>query len=106
METEFSRGFELLLYFVDLYLQISGHGDYEKIDVELVFNRDMAINEAEQIQNCSNSQGIISDETLIAHHPFVSDVEEELEALKRQKEAYSPLWDKAPIIKDGENGEE
>ena len=58
METEFSRGFELLLYFVDLYLQISGHGYYEKIDVELVFNRDMAINEAEQIQNCSNSQGI------------------------------------------------
>jgi len=106
METEFSRGFELLLYFVDLYLQISGHGDYEKIDVELVFNRDMAINEAEQIQNCSNSHGIISDETLIAHHPFVSDVEEELEALKRQKEAYSPSWDQAPIVKDGGNGEE
>ena len=66
----------MLLYFVDLYLQISGQGDYEKIDVELVFNRDMAINEAEQIQNCSNSQGIVSDETLIAHHPFVSDVED------------------------------
>ena len=106
METEFSRGFELLLYFVDLYLQISGHGYYEKIDVELIFNRDMAINEAEQIQNCSNSQGIISDETLIAHHPFVSDVEEELEALKRQKEEYSPSWDQAPIVKDGGNGEE
>ena len=106
METEFSRGFELLLYFVDLYLQISGHGYYEKIDVELVFNRDMAINEAEQIQNCSNSHGIISDETLIAHHPFVSDVEEELEALKRQKEEYSPSWDQAPIVKDGGNGEE
>lgn len=91
METEFSRGFELLLYFVDLYLQISGHGYYEKIDVELVFNRDMAINEAEQIQNCSNSQGIISDETLIAHHPFVSDVEEELEALKRQQKVLELL---------------
>ena len=106
MEPEFSRGFEMLLYFVDLYLQISGQGDYEKIDVELVFNRDMAINEAEQIQNCSNSQGIVSDETLIAHHPFVSDVEEELEALKRQKEAYSPSWDQAPIVKDEGNGEE
>ena len=106
METEFSRGFEMLLYFVYLYLQISGQGDYEKIDVELVFNRDMAINEAEQIQNCSNSQGIVSDETLIAHHPFVSDVEEELEALKRQKEAYSPSWDQAPIVKDEGNGEE
>ena len=43
METEFSRGFEMLLYFVDLYLQISGQGDYEKIDVGLVFNKDMAI---------------------------------------------------------------
>ena len=49
---------------------------------------------------------IISDETLIAHHPFVSDVEEELEALKRQKEEYSPSWDQAPIVKDVGNGEE
>lgn len=106
METEFSRGFEMLLYFVDLYLQISGQGDYEKIDVELVFNRDMAINEAEQIQNCSNSQGIISDKTIIAHHPFVSDVEEELKALEEQKEAEGPAWDQAPIVKDVGNGEE
>lgn len=106
METEFSRGFEMLLYFVDLYLQISGQGDYEKIDVGLVFNKDMAINETEQIQNCSNSQGIVSDETLIAHHPFVSDVEEELKALKEQKAAEGPAWDTAPPVKDDGNGEE
>ena len=36
----------------------------------------------------------------------MSDVEEELEALKRQKEEYSPSWDQAPIVKDGGNGEE
>ena len=73
----------MLLYFVDLYLQISGQGDYEKIDVGLVFNKDMAINETEQIQNCSNSQGIVSDETLIAHHPFVSDVGRRVESTER-----------------------
>lgn len=107
METEFKMGFESLLYFVDLYLGLTGQGDYEKIEVELVFNRDMAINEAELIDNCSKSKGTVSDETVLSHHPFVSDVEDELERLKRQREEEGPEWDKVPPVKGGEgNGEE
>src|SRR5699024_7424739 len=87
METEFRMGFEQLLYFVDMYLQLTGQGDYEKTEVELVFNQDMAMNESEQIQNCTNSRGTISDKTIIAHHPYVSDVEEELRLIEEQKQA-------------------
>lgn len=107
MEAEFKIGFEMLLYFVDMYLQITGQGDYERTEVEIVFNRDMAVNQAEQIQNCSNSKGIISDKTIVAHHPFVSDLEEEMEALEEQKASEEPAWDHVPPVKDGEDeGEE
>ena len=101
METEFKMGFEQLLYFVDMYLQLTGQGDFEKTEVELVFNRDMAVNESEQIQNCTNSRGTISDKTIIAHHPYVSDVEEEMELLEEQKRAAGPAWDTVPPVKDG-----
>lgn len=101
METEFKMGFEQLLYFVDMYLQLTGQGDFEKTEVELVFNRDMAVNESEQIQNCTNSKGAISDKTIIAHHPYVSDVEEELKLLEEQKKAAGPTWDVVPPVKDG-----
>ena len=91
-----------------MYLQLTGQGDYEKTEVELVFNRDMAMNESEQIQNCTNSRGTISDKTIIAHHPYVSDVEEELRLIKEQKQAAGPAWDTVPPVKDGEgdDGEE
>lgn len=101
METEFKMGFEQILYFVDMYLQLTGQGDFEKTEVELVFNRDMAVNESEQIQNCTNSRGTISDKTIIAHHPYVSDVEEEMKLLEDQKNAAGPAWDTVPPVKDG-----
>lgn len=104
METEFKMGFEQLLYFVDMYLQLTGQGDFEKTEVELVFNRDMAVNESEQIQNCSNSKGTISDKTIIAHHPYVSDIEDELKFLEEQRAAAGPPWDKVPPVKDGDDG--
>ena len=106
MEAEFKIAFETLLYFVDEYLQITGKGSFENIEVELVFNRDMAVNQAEQIQNCTNSKGTVSDKTIIAHHPFVSDVEEELKALEEQREAEGPAWDIAPSVRDDGDGEE
>lgn len=108
METEFKNGFEALLYFVDKYLEITGRGNYEKIEVEIVFNRNVAINETEVIQNCNNSKGTIADKTILAHHPYVSDVEEEIMLLEEQKKNSGPDWDEVPpTVKDGEgDGEE
>lgn len=105
METEFKMGFEMLLYFVDLYLQITGQGAFENIEVELVFNRDITINESEIIQNCDNSKGMVSDETILSHHPYVSDVEDELERLDEQRKNAEPQWDVVPV-KDGEGDDE
>jgi SPP1 family phage portal protein len=96
MEAEFKRGFQELLYFINVYLAEIGQGPSD-IDVDIVFNRDVTINETEAINNCTASQGIISDETIITNHPWVKDVEEEIkkvtaekkQKLKDQQEAFA-----------------
>jgi len=91
LEVEFKRGFEQLLYFIDIYLAEDGQGNYQDKDVEIIFNRDITINETESISNIVNSQEILSLETLIGQHPWVADVEVELskvlaERLEKEKQ--------------------
>ncbi len=86
METEFQASFEDLLWFVDNHLANIGAGDYEQTEVDVIFNRDMLLNEGEVIDNCSKSVGILSDETILANHPWVDDVRAEMERVERQKQ--------------------
>lgn len=86
METEFKVGFEKLMYFVNAHLFNTGAGDFENEELEIIFNRDILVNEAQTIENCVKSVGIISDETTLSQHPWVKDVKAELEKLKKQKE--------------------
>lgn len=86
METEFQASIEELLWFVNCHLANTGVGDFKDIPVEVIFNRDMMMNEADIITNIRNSVGILSDETLIAQHPWVRDAQTEIDRLKKQKE--------------------
>lgn len=85
IERQFARSFDFLLWFVDEYLKLAGAGDFSKEKVKLTFNRNMITNEADIISEIKNSQGIVSDETLLANHPFVPDVKEEQKRLARQQ---------------------
>ena len=114
LEVEFKRAFEQLLYFVNIYLAEAGQGSYENEEVDIIFNRDIKINESESIDNAIKSKTIISDETVIANHPWVNDVETELRKLEKEKQKYEDEaglnYDKVPIKedknKDGEVDEE
>lgn len=86
METEYQASFEDLLWFINCHLANTGQGDFENEEVEVIFNRDMLLNEGEVISNIQASVGILSDETLIAQHPWVTDVNAELERVQKQKE--------------------
>ena len=79
MATEFSASLEALLYFIDADLSAKRVGDFSDEKVEFLFNTDCAVNESETIQNCSASVGVLSKETLLANHPWVTDVKVELE---------------------------
>jgi SPP1 family phage portal protein len=103
IETEYQASFEDLLYLVNAHLANTGQGDFENIDVEIVFNRDMIMNEADIINNVKNSVGILSTETLIANHPWVTDVQAEIERLDKEKqEAVDEYADAFP---QGENSD-
>lgn len=86
MATEFSASMESLLWFICSDLSARGKGDYNPEEVNIVWNMDMAIAENEVIDNIIKSMPILSKETLVAQHPWVEDVNIEMEKMKKQEE--------------------
>lgn len=86
IETQFQVAFDQLLWFVDQYLANAGKGDFSKEEVTLSFSRNMIANDTDTITNIKNSDGIVSNETLLAHHPYVSDVQAEIGRLDKEKQ--------------------
>ena len=86
METEFQASFEELLFFVKKHFINSNIGNFENEKVEIIFNRDILINESTVIDDIAKSMGILSQETLVSQHPYVIDAEKELERIKKEKE--------------------
>ena len=87
LESEFQAGFEELKWFIDQYLIHTGNPDYTEEDVEFIFDRDFFINENAKIDNIMKSVGLVSDETLLEHHPMVKNKLVELERKEAQKQA-------------------
>lgn len=112
METEYQASFEELLWFVNTHLTNTGQGNFEVEDIDIIFNRDILINESETIDNCAKSVGILSNETIISQHPWTSDVEKELQRVKDEKQEvmdeYAPAFHpvKPSGNEGGEGGEE
>ncbi|HCM24308.1 MAG TPA: phage portal protein, partial [Ruminococcaceae bacterium] len=92
METEFQASLEELLWFVNAHLANSGVGNFDGVPVKITFNRNVLINNSELIQQCKDSVGLVSDRTILAHHPFVDDVDKELEQMKEQKQEEVPAY--------------
>lgn len=85
IETEFQAALEQLKWFIDQDIANRTKRDFSDEDVDFIFNRDIIINESEVIENASKSTGQISDETIIANHPWVTDLQIELKRIKRQE---------------------
>ena len=64
-------------------------------------------NDQEMSQIASQSKGIVSDETIVAHHPWVEDPEKEMELLKEQEEnGMSEISDMFPENNSNDIGED
>lgn len=85
METEFQASFEELLWFVNMHFVNTGQGDFSGEIVNVIFNRDILINESESIDNCGKSVGILSNETIVSQHPWTTDVKLELQRIADEK---------------------
>ena len=105
METEYQASFEELLWFINCHFANSGLGDFEGEEVEIIFNRDILINETEVIDNVNKSVGILSDETIVSQHPWVDDPQKELERKKAEKDAATAEYQNAFNPYPGKGGE-
>lgn len=86
METEYQATFEEIIEFINWYLFNEYGTDYTDEMVDVVFNRNVLINESEIIMNLRNSVGLLSKRTLLENHPLVHDVESEIEQIKSENE--------------------
>lgn len=81
METEYKVSLDILLYFYNYYK------GYDRQDVKFTFDRNILINETATIENAQKSIGVISNRTIMRHHPWVEDIaEEEKQVAKEMKE--------------------
>lgn len=87
LETEFQASLEQVRWFIDRHIVNTTGQDFTAEAVEFVFNRNMLVNETDTIANVKNSAGLLSEETLLANHPWVDDVQEELNRLEAQRQA-------------------
>lgn len=87
LELEFTASFEYLFSWVADIVGI----DFS--DAEVKFKRSIMVNDESTIEMIRNSIGIISDETLVASHPFVEDVTEELKRIEKEKEKSLEFFD-------------
>lgn len=88
MASNFQSSIEELCWFIQIDMMNElPDTDFEEVEFDVIFNTDSLINESDVINDCKNSVGIISDETIMANHPWVTDLQDELDRMAAQKEA-------------------
>lgn len=89
MARKFARAIKNFCWFLSEYLSISGEYAVPKnaIDtVKVTFTKSMLVNDLELVNMAMQSKGIVSDETIVANHPWVEDAQAEKEKLEQERE--------------------
>lgn len=79
---EFTASLEHLEGFLK---QIKGIKD-DRLVTTTEFRRNLMINDEATVNMIAQSEGLLSKKTLLSHHPFVDNVDEELRALEEEDE--------------------
>ena len=75
-------------------------------DIQIVFTRNLPNDVSETVNEVNSLRGLVSDKTLLAQLPFITDVDAELEALQEQKEANMELYNFGTSEVDDDGDEE
>lgn len=89
MERKFRKSVKRLLWFATEYINMIDKKKYDNTTVQVTFRKTMITNDKENVEIAKESKGIISDETIIANHPWVENVTEELDKIKKQEDTLS-----------------
>lgn len=102
-ETEFRLGFGR---FIRCVCRLNGISIKDDTIVQ-TWTRTSVQNDQELSQIATQSKGIISDETIVAHHPWVDDSEKEMELLQEQEDAgTAEISEMFPPNEPGKNGDD
>ena len=81
---EFAASLESLLYFINIDAAARHIGNFDGLTATFVFNTDVSVNEAETIQMCADSKDMLSQRTILANHPWVKSVDDEIERIDEE----------------------
>jgi len=87
MARRFSVAIKTLCWFAARYLEIKGVGTFDPHGVKITYNKSLLINDLELSQIAESSMGVISQETIVAHHPWVEDVQVEMGRIAEEQQA-------------------
>jgi SPP1 family phage portal protein len=85
IETEFQASFEELLWFINKHLEHKKLGNFDEESVDIIFNRDILVNESEVIDSLNKSMDLPL-ESRLEQHPYVTDVQKELDRIEKEKQ--------------------
>ena len=75
-----------LLWYVTNDYNSKHNTNYNAYDIQVDINKNMITNDVEMMSMIQSSKGIVSDKTLLAAHPFVTDINAELQELETQEQ--------------------
>lgn len=85
IETEFQASFEELLWFINKHLEHKKLGNFDDEPVDIIFNRDILVNESEVIDSLNKSMDLPL-ESRLEQHPYVTDAQQELDRIAKEKQ--------------------
>ena len=106
IETEYQASFEELMWFVNTHLKNTGKGDYFNETLEVIFDRDMMVNQSQIIADINASMAVLSRKTCVAQHPYVRNVEDEMKQIEDERNEAMEQFGNAFEVKGEEDDDE
>ncbi|NCL93527.1 phage portal protein [Bacillus licheniformis] len=104
-ERKFRKALQEFFWFFTEFLRIKKMGDFNYKEIQMTFNRTKITNQLEKVQMVNQSPDV-SRETRLAHHPFVDDVEAELERIEDETAEYGKTLSSLAAADDQSEDEE
>lgn len=90
----------------DILALTGGSNEATWRDIEIVFKRNLPIDNIEAANMVNTLRGVVSDKTLLSQLPFVADAERELELLQKQTAEQMQLYNFPALASEGSEGGE
>ena len=91
IEKRFTKALQRRIELICSVLSISIGEDMWR-DIQIIFTRNLPVDSSEIANEVNSLRGLVSDRTLIAQLPFITDIDAEMALVQEQKEAYKDLY--------------